>query len=103
MSEEQKPQRPQSDFFSDLMFGRAPMPPDQPANQSDTTGNEEELNSPEAKSSQGNKQPDQLESIFALVESLGPVISKLGPLAATISSYFSQKKNDEDKKKNLKE
>ncbi|GAE35431.1 hypothetical protein [Halalkalibacter akibai] len=104
MSEEQKPQ-PQSDFFSDLMFGRPPMPPEQ--NQSPTenepTDSGAEQPQPDNNASEQNKQPDQLESIFALVDSLGPVIAKLGPLATAISSYFNQDKKSEKNEKNANE
>ncbi|ARK31493.1 hypothetical protein [Halalkalibacter krulwichiae] len=96
MSEDQKPQS-QSDFFSDLMFGRPPQAAEQ--EQQENIDDESEQQ-PFSNTSQENKQPDQLESIFALVQSLAPVIDKLGPIAAAISSYMKQNKKDTDDKKN---
>ncbi|MFC0557704.1 hypothetical protein [Halalkalibacter alkalisediminis] len=104
MSEEPKHQT-QSDFFSDLMFGRRPMPPEQEdANQAtfEANANSENPSSSKEPQSNENKQPDQLESIFALVQSLGPVIDKLAPLAGAVSSYFNKNKKEETTKTDSK-
>ncbi|WP_227936807.1 hypothetical protein [Alkalihalobacillus deserti] len=104
MSNEQKPQ-PQRDFFSDFMFGRPPMPPEQEEKDTDDTESKlkpEDPQSSEENQSPDNKQPDQLESIFALVQSLGPFIDKLAPLAGAVSSYFSQNKIDSTNKTSSK-
>lgn len=104
MSDEQKPPQqpqPQNDFFSDLMFGRRPEPPKPEVNndsEPNAQAKAEETQTPEKPKSPENTQPDQLDSIFALVQSLGPVIDKLAPLAGAFSSYLSQNKKDSTNK-----
>ncbi|GAE25268.1 hypothetical protein JCM9140_1250 [Halalkalibacter wakoensis JCM 9140] len=108
MSEEQNQGPQQQDFFSDLMFGRPPMPPneskqhassEQPQHDDASEVSQENQNEEQKKPSTesgSNEQGDQLMQIIALVQSLSPYLAKLAPLASKVSTFFNQEEDEKD-------
>ncbi|WP_332634563.1 hypothetical protein [Halalkalibacter flavus] len=103
MSDEQNQRPQQSDFFTELMFGKPPVP----ENREQETDSEQQpaqnhQASPEANNQNSNEQGDQLANIIALVQSLSPYLVKLAPLASKVASMFNQddEKDTSSKKKN---
>ncbi|MCL7748201.1 hypothetical protein [Halalkalibacter alkaliphilus] len=104
MSDEQNQRPQQSDFFTDLMFGRPPAPEsrEQEKDSEQQQPVQKNQSSPEANNQHSNEQGDQLANIIALVQSLSPYLVKLAPLASKVASMFNQddEKDTSSKKKN---
>ncbi|WP_088103536.1 hypothetical protein [Halalkalibacter urbisdiaboli] len=108
MSEE-KQQQPQPDFFTDLMFGsqaRQRAVSDSGQGQTEPSSRPDEVASTTGEKPNETEQtqviPDkQVEQLLMLVQTLGPTIEKLAPLAGVIQTFFKNfsKKGETETKK----
>ena len=95
MSEQE---RPQNDFFNDLMFGRTNQePPVQDTSEQQPTNDDNESDDTL------NAQPTQLEQILTLVQTIGPALDKLAPLMGVVHTFFTKQKKEQPKKENADE
>lgn len=96
-------QKPQSDFFSSLMFGQPRKTEtinEHADNQIDDAKPIENEQTEKAEDPAPSAEPNpQLESIIALAMALGPYLSKLTPLIDNVQSYFKEKNKDTSKNK----
>ncbi|TSB46135.1 hypothetical protein [Alkalicoccobacillus porphyridii] len=75
--QEPKRDRP-DDFFSNMMFGSRPEPKAEQGKKSESKDTE-------------NKDASQMEQVIELVQSMGPVIEQLAPMATAAKSFLSKK------------
>ncbi|MDV2685031.1 hypothetical protein RYX56_11680 [Alkalihalophilus lindianensis] len=69
-------EEPQTDLFSQLMFGAPPKP----------APKKEEIKAP----------PTQLEQILTLVQTVAPTLEKLAPFMGVITTFFTQQQKQTD-------
>ncbi|WP_059103976.1 hypothetical protein [Shouchella shacheensis] len=106
------PREQNHDFFSSLMFGsntQEPTPlPEEESKVEEATGADEHKkegetketeNEPETEEAAGN---DQLVALFALMQSLVPVVEQFKPVVSAAGSYFKEKLSDKSSEKNSK-
>lgn len=80
MSDKETKHERQDDFFSNMMFGQRPKRESEPESEPVKTTQDKD-----------EKDATQIEQVIELVQSMGPVIEQLAPVAIAAKSFLSKK------------